>query len=84
MCVQRNIEARSPNHSCSDTAISITYSEFVFVDLGIQHVEHMRNFVISGLSGSTILSTLPHKRHDFRKKVIDHKMCVLIFSKALV
>jgi len=69
MCVQRNIEVRSPNHSCSETTISITYSEFVFVHLGIQHVVHMRNFVIRGLSGSTILSTLPHKRHDFRKKL---------------
>jgi len=26
------------------------------------------------------LSTLSHKRHDFRKKVTEHKMCVLIFS----
>ena len=24
-------------------------------------------------------STLSHKRHDFRKKIIDHKICVLIF-----
>ena len=25
-------------------------------------------------------STLSHKRHDFRKNVTEHKMCVLIFS----
>jgi hypothetical protein len=25
-------------------------------------------------------STLSHKRHDFREKVIEHKMCILIFS----
>ena len=25
-------------------------------------------------------STLSHKRHNLRKKLIDHKMCVLIFS----
>jgi hypothetical protein len=25
-----------------------------------------------------IFSTLSHKRHDFREKVIEHKMCVLI------
>ena len=24
-------------------------------------------------------STLSHKRYNFRKRVIDHKMCVLIF-----
>ena len=26
------------------------------------------------------IPTLSHKRHDFRKKVIGHKMCVLVFS----
>jgi len=30
------------------------------------------------------LSTLSHKRHDFRKKVTEHKMCVLIFSTIFV
>jgi hypothetical protein len=29
-------------------------------------------------------STLSHKRHDFREKVLEHKMCVLIFSKTFV
>jgi hypothetical protein len=28
-------------------------------------------------------STLSHKRHDFRKNVIEHKMCVLILSTNL-
>jgi len=28
--------------------------------------------------------TLSHKRQDFRKKVIEHKMCVLIFSTTFV
>jgi len=28
-------------------------------------------------------STLSHKGHDFRIKVIKHKMCVLIFSTSL-
>jgi hypothetical protein len=26
---------------------------------------------------------LSHKRHDFRKKVTEHKMCVLIFLQLL-
>jgi len=30
------------------------------------------------------LSTLSHNRHDFRIKVTEHKMCVLIFSTPLV
>ena len=25
-------------------------------------------------------STLPHKRQDFQKKVIEYKICILIFS----
>ena len=52
MCVKRNIEARSCNHYCSGKAMSITYSEYVFVALGIQHAVHMRYMVTCGLSGS--------------------------------
>jgi hypothetical protein len=38
---------------------------------------------ICGLSGSTIFLHLFHKRYDVREKVIEHKMCVLIFSVTL-
>jgi hypothetical protein len=31
-----------------------------------------------------IFTTLSHKWHDFRKKVFEHKMCVLIFSTTFV
>jgi hypothetical protein len=39
---KRNVDARSFNHCCSERAISITYSEFVFVALGSEHAVLMR------------------------------------------
>jgi len=55
MYVYRNIEAPSCNHLCSGKAISITYSECVFVTLGIQHAMRLRRFVMYALPGCTII-----------------------------
>jgi hypothetical protein len=68
------------NHCCSGDAISIAYSECVSVALGIQQAMRMRQ--LSSVAFPTLLyfSTLSHKRHDFREKVIEYKMCVLIVS----
>jgi hypothetical protein len=76
-------KARNCNHSCREEAVSIRYSECVFVALGIERELRMRHVNICGLSGSTYFSTLAHKRHDFRKIVTKHKMCILIFSTNL-
>jgi len=67
--------------------MSITYSECVFVARVIQHAMQMRSIVICGLPAlQYFFSTLPHKRHDIlnTKEVIEHKMCVLIFSPPFV
>jgi hypothetical protein len=49
--------------------------------LVIQHAKRMCCFILSSVACLvvTLLSTLSHKRHDFRKNVIEHTICILIF-----
>jgi hypothetical protein len=77
---KRNVEARSSDYCCRKIALSITYSEYAFVDLVIQRSMGKRHIVICGVAGSATFSVFSHKRPDFRGKVTEHKMCVLIFS----
>jgi hypothetical protein len=56
----------------------------MFVAIGVQPAMHMRHNVICELYGSTIFSILFHKRHDFRKKITEHKIRVLILSTTYV
>jgi len=51
--VYRNNEERSYNY-CSGKAMRVTYCEYVFVALGIQHAMRMRDIGVCGLPGSTI------------------------------
>ena len=55
---------------------------YVHVALLIQYATRMCYVVTSFVAPQSPphFSTLPHKRCDFRKKVTEHKMCVLIFS----
>jgi hypothetical protein len=70
----------SPNHCCHGKAISVTYSESVFVALSIEHAKRMPHLLPVRLH-----HILPHshKRHGFRTSDIENKMCVLIFLDLL-
>jgi len=85
MYVLHNIGERSCNHCCCGKAISITYSECVFVASVIQHAMLMRRVILSSVASPP----LQHFPHYFiygtvKKKVNDHKMRVLIFSATFV
>ena len=59
-------EASLCNHICSRKAIRITYSECVFVELGIQHAMCMRRIVTCGLLRLyNIFQHLSHERQGF-------------------
>ena len=86
-CEQRNSEPSSPNHRYGEKATSVTYSECMSVALGIQYVMRMLHIVVCGLFGSTILLFLHLISQTVRFSgggrgggIIEHKMCVSIFS----
>ena len=78
--LQHNIGARSRNHCCRRKTLSITYSECVSVALGIRHAVRLRVIILSALTCRALqyFTTSSHKRHDFRRKYIGFKICVLI------
>jgi len=62
------------------------YIERVSVALVIQHTKRMRLFILSFVACLVLpyFYTLSHNGYDFRKKVIERKVCVLILSTNLV
>ena len=82
MHVSRNIKALSSSQCYHRKTISITYSDYVFVALFIPYVKCMRRIILSYVFCFFLpyFSTFSFNRHNFRKKVIEYKMCVLKFS----
>ena len=65
--------------------MTITYSEFVFVALGIQHAMRMRYSVVCGLPAvQYFFKFILQKVRFSKKKITEHKMCVLIFCTTFV
>jgi hypothetical protein len=58
----------------------------VFVALIIQHAKRMRRGILSSVASPVVqdYSALSHKRQEFRKTVIEHKVCDLIFCTNFV
>jgi hypothetical protein len=86
MYIKPNTDARLRKHCCRRKVISITYSVFMSVALVIQHAKRMHHIVLSSVAceAPQYFSTLCRKRQDFRRKVIEHKICVLILSTDFV
>jgi hypothetical protein len=78
MYVQRTTVVRSCKQCCSEKAV--LHIRNVFVAFAIQHEKQVRHIVIYGLSGCVVIFHINSKTTRFSEKVIEHKMCVLIFS----
>ena len=87
---RRNIEARTPDHCCRRKTISVTYCECVCVRVRVfacvALISNMPSacavLSLCGFSGCTIFFHITYLITStiFGKKVIEHKVCVLIFS----
>jgi hypothetical protein len=80
--VQHNTEAHSCNHCCSRKAIILLVLS-VFVALCTQHEMRMRHIFNCVLSGTQYFFALSLKQHNFRNKVSEQEICVLIISTNL-
>jgi hypothetical protein len=72
---------RSCSDFCRKKAKFVTYSERVFVALVTQNAKGMCRILLSFVACPAVphVTNFSHKRHDFRKKLIEDKR-VLIFS----
>jgi hypothetical protein len=76
MYVYRNTDTLSRKQFWHGKAMSVTYSACVSVALFVQHALRMRRMILASLASLAVqyFSILPHKRHDFRKNVIEYNV----------
>jgi hypothetical protein len=84
----RNTEAHANDHCSRGIEISITYSNCVFLVLGIQHAMRVSRIILSYVTCLTVpcVSVASHHRHDLRGwggGTLPNKKYKLIFSTNL-
>ena len=66
--------SRTHNHCYCRKAVTVVYSERVFVALGIQHTVRMHRIILYSVACLALpYSSTSHKRYDFRKNVLKKK-----------
>jgi hypothetical protein len=77
-------QARLHNHCCHWKALSITYSECVYVASVIQHAVHMHPIILTSVTCLPYFRTFCYKGYDLRTNFTEQKMWIFIFSAAFV
>jgi hypothetical protein len=75
MYVQRNIGARSRSHCCRGKSITVTHFECVSLAVVMQHAKRMRLLSSVARPNLQYFFTLSHKGHNFRRNLIEIKVC---------
>ena len=75
--INGNIQTRWGNYCCCGKPVRITFSECVSVALFSLQLRRMLRIILPSVACLALpyLSTLSHKRYDFRKQVMECKTC---------